>query len=57
MGTSVSPCPAYDTKEDETSTSPTSLASAMPNASMAAPHRLFSPDSPFTSRSARSALL
>mmetsp|Transcript_12940 Transcript_12940/g.48377 ORF Transcript_12940/g.48377 Transcript_12940/m.48377 type:complete len:207 (-) Transcript_12940:10313-10933(-) len=48
--------PAYDTNEEPTSTSPTSLASATPNAVMASPQRLFSPDKPFTSRSAKFAL-
>mmetsp|Transcript_21858 Transcript_21858/g.35402 ORF Transcript_21858/g.35402 Transcript_21858/m.35402 type:complete len:207 (+) Transcript_21858:3953-4573(+) len=47
--------PAYDTKEDDTRTSPTNFASAMAKDSMAAPHRLFSPDRPLTRRSASSA--
>mmetsp|Transcript_24003 Transcript_24003/g.78109 ORF Transcript_24003/g.78109 Transcript_24003/m.78109 type:complete len:251 (+) Transcript_24003:483-1235(+) len=47
--------PAYDTKEEARSTSPTSLPSAMPNFSIVALQRLFSPERPFTSRSAKSA--
>mmetsp|Transcript_36229 Transcript_36229/g.69449 ORF Transcript_36229/g.69449 Transcript_36229/m.69449 type:complete len:259 (-) Transcript_36229:4333-5109(-) len=47
--------PTYDTKDEARSTSPTSFSSCTPNCRIAWPQRLFSEESPFTSRSARSA--